>query len=121
MFYKSKITALIFTFVFSLIIAPLFGTEGSFRTIGYFAEWGIYGRNYQVQDIPGEKLTHVNYAFAKIENGKVSVWDSYAALEKFFPETDSWDEEIKGNFKQFKLLKEKHPYEKGVAVGILVT
>ena len=34
--------------------------------VAYFAEWGIYDRNYHVTDIPAEKLTHVIYAFAKI-------------------------------------------------------
>jgi len=34
------------------------------HVIGYFAEWGVYGRDYQVEDIPADKLTHINYAFA---------------------------------------------------------
>ena len=35
--------------------------------VGYFAEWGIYGRNH-VSDIPAEKLTDINYAFANINS-----------------------------------------------------
>lgn len=36
------------------------------KIIGYVPSWGIYGRNYQVADIDGSKLTHVNYAFADV-------------------------------------------------------
>lgn len=88
-----------------------FVNADSFKVIGYFAEWGIYGRNYQVKDIPAEKLTHINYAFAKVANGEVVVWDDYAALDKAFS-GDSWDEPLRGNFKQLKLLKMRHPHLK---------
>lgn len=84
---------------------------------GYFAEWGIYGRNYHVSDIPADKITHVIYAFAKISNGEVDLFDSYAAIDKFYP-GDNWNEPLRGNFKQLKLLKEKHPHLKTlIAVG----
>ncbi|KWT92719.1 glycoside hydrolase family 18 protein [Candidatus Magnetominusculus xianensis] len=83
----------------------------AYKIVGYFVEWGVYARNYQVSDIPAAKLTHINYAFAKIDdNGEIAVWDTYAALEKFYPATDSWSvNEIRGNFKQLRLLKEKYP------------
>ena len=85
------------------------------RIVGYFVEWGVYARNYHVADIPVEKLTHINYAFAKIENGRVAVWDTYAALEKFYPATDSWTDPsgtLRGNFNQLRVLKETYPHIK---------
>jgi chitinase len=49
------------------------------RIIGYFTSWGIYGRNFQVADIPADKLTHVNYAFANVSAaGEVVMGDAYA-------------------------------------------
>ena len=49
------------------------------RIIGYFPSWGIYGRDYQVEDIPAEKLTHINYAFANIGTDlRITMGDSYA-------------------------------------------
>ncbi len=53
---------------------------------GYFAEWGIYGRNYQVTDLPVKYLTHINYAFLNIENGIPVLGDPWAAVEKRYPE-----------------------------------
>jgi len=85
------------------------------KVVAYFVEWGVYGRDYHVADIPADKITHINYAFAKVENGKVAVWDSYAALEKLYPETDSWNDPpgtIRGNFNQLRLLKERYPHIK---------
>lgn len=94
--------------------------SGDRIVLGNFAEWAVYGRDYHVMDIPADKLTHVNYAFAKVtSDGEIEVWDTYAALEKHYPETDSWEiDEIKGNFKQLRLLKEAHSHLKlTVALG----
>jgi len=111
------------TFFFSFLILLSFVSE-AFSTdriiLGNFAEWAVYGRDYHVMDIPADKLTHVNYAFAKVtSDGGIEVWDVYAALKKHYPETDSWEiDEIKGNFKQLRLLKEAYPHLKvTVAVG----
>ena len=80
------------------------------KIVGYFVEWGIYGRDYNVSDIPAEKLNVINYAFANISDaGEVVLYDSYAAVEKAFP-GDSWDEPLRGNFKQLIKLKEQHPH-----------
>ena len=38
--------------------------ESPFKVIGYYAEWT--DARYPLAGIPGDKLTHVNYAFAKI-------------------------------------------------------
>lgn len=81
--------------------------------VGYFAEWGIYGRNYHVADIPASKLTVVNYAFAQIKNGEVAVYDTYAALEKQYP-GDTWDQPVKGTFNQVAKLKAANPHLKVV-------
>ncbi len=44
---------------------------GQYAKVGYFVQWGIYGRQYFVRhlDTSGSaaKLTHINYAFANID------------------------------------------------------
>jgi chitinase len=80
------------------------------KIVGYFVEWGIYGRNYNVSDIPAEKLNVINYAFANISPaGEVVIYDSWAAIEKAFP-GDSWDKMPRGNFNQLRKLKQTHPH-----------
>jgi chitinase len=101
----------------------------------YFPEWGIYGRNFQVADIPAEKLTHVFYSFLNLKsNGEVALFDSFAAVEKRFAagetvsgEADKWyyppgdpraTQTVWGNFNQLAQLKEKFPHLKvSIAVG----
>ncbi|HEY9059085.1 MAG TPA: glycosyl hydrolase family 18 protein [Pseudobacteroides sp.] len=87
--------------------------------VGYFPEWGIYeGHNfYEVSDIPWEKITHINYAFAKIENGKIAIYDSWAATGKPFGD-DKWDTPLKGNFGQLIKYKKLYPKVKTlISVG----
>jgi len=101
----------------------------------YFPEWGIYGRNYQVADVPAERLTHLFYSFLDLKrSGEVALFDSFAAVEKRFPahetvsgEADQWyyppgdpraTQTVWGNFNQLAQLKAKHPHLKvSVAVG----
>lgn len=94
---------------------------GDSKIIGYFAEWGIYGRNYHVKNIhtsgSADKLTHIVYAFGNVTNGKCAVGDSYAAYDKAYSAADSvdgvadtWDTgALRGNFGQLKRLKKMHP------------
>ncbi len=102
----------------------------------YFVEWGVYGRNYHVADMPAEDLTHVLYGFIPIcgpntslqsanpsgysalvqqcagkPDYSVVVHDKFAALEKSYP-GDQWDDPIRGNFGQLMKMKQQHPHIK---------
>jgi chitinase len=49
--------------------APTTVTPGPGRLVGYLASWNI-GRSYAVSDVPVDKISHLNYAFATIsDNG----------------------------------------------------
>lgn len=93
--------------------APLAAQESPAepRIIGYFASWKIYGDEpYLVTDIPADKLTHINYAFAAIsEDGDIALLDEWGDTQFPYP-NDADDQPLKGNFYQLQLLKEAHPH-----------
>jgi len=68
------------------------------KLIGYYANWICY-KGYEPTKVPVEKLTHLNYAFANIENGEVVLGDKWIDVEKSFG-GDS-DSPIKGNYNLF--------------------
>jgi GH18 family chitinase/cellulose synthase/poly-beta-1,6-N-acetylglucosamine synthase-like glycosyltransferase/peptidoglycan/xylan/chitin deacetylase (PgdA/CDA1 family) len=88
------------------------------RVVGYFTQWSIYRRGYPVKSIhttgSAERLTHVNYAFAKIgDDLKCASGDPYADHEKVFDAGESVDGiadpssgvALRGNFRQLEKLK----------------
>jgi len=89
------------------------------RIVGYYIEWGIYARDYHPLDIPADKITHINYAFANIGTDlEIEVGDAYAAIDKYYP-GDSWLDPFRGTYKQLNIvLKEQYPHLKTfISVG----
>jgi chitinase len=108
----------------------LMGADHPRRVIGYFTSWRN-GANeqpsYLVNDIPWDKITHINYAFAHVDaNNKVSIGDPNspnnpatnmewpgvvgAELDPSFP--------YKGHFNLLNKYKKLHPQVKTlVSVG----
>jgi chitinase len=96
-------------------------STGSKVKLGYFTEWGIYGRNYQVKNLvtsgSAAKLTHINYAFGNVTNGQCAIGDSYADYDKAYDAStsvdgtaDTWDAgALRGNFNQLRELKKLYP------------
>lgn len=73
--------------------------NGNLKIVGYFPEWGIYDRNFQVAQIPASSLNVVNYAFADISAaGEVTLFDRWAAVDK-----------PNANFAELRKLKQSNP------------
>ncbi|MCX4773991.1 glycoside hydrolase family 18 protein [Streptomyces sp. NBC_01285] len=100
--------------------APAAPTAAGSKVVGYFTDWGVYQRNYHVKNIEtsgsADKLTHINYAFGNVQDGKCTVGDSYADYEKAYTAdqsvdgvADTWDQELRGSFNQLRKLKKLHP------------
>ncbi|WP_406348908.1 glycoside hydrolase family 18 protein [Streptomyces sp. NBC_00144] len=90
------------------------------KVVGYFADWDVYQRNYQVKNIQtsgsADKLTHINYAFGNVTGGKCAIGDAYADYQKTYDASssvdgtaDTWDQPVAGNFNQLRELKKLHP------------
>jgi len=69
------------------------------RLLAYFTSWSVYGRKYPVTDVPMDKLTHVNYAFANIIDGTCAVGDVYADIDKAFGQ-DNFVQPLRGSIHQ---------------------
>ena len=74
--------------------APAPAAPESPRIVGYYASWAAAG-GYPAEKIPAAKLTHVNYAFAVIRDGRCALRNETAAREQF---------------EQLRRLKRDHPH-----------
>ncbi|GGQ25810.1 chitinase [Streptomyces virginiae] len=88
--------------------------------LGYFTNWGVYGRNYHVKNLvtsgTASKITHINYAFGNVQNGQCTIGDAYADYDKAYTAdqsvdgvADTWDQPLRGNFNQLRKLKKQYP------------
>ncbi|WP_327072299.1 glycoside hydrolase family 18 chitinase [Kitasatospora purpeofusca] len=91
--------------------------------LGYFTNWGVYGRNYHVKNLvtsgSAAKITHINYAFGNVQNGKCTIGDAYADYERAYTAdqsvdgvADTWDQPLRGSFNQLRELKRLYPHIK---------
>ncbi|MFF5362129.1 glycoside hydrolase family 18 protein [Streptomyces scabiei] len=90
------------------------------KVVGYFIDWGIYGRQYYVKNIEtsgsAKKLTHINYAFGNVVDGRCAIGDPWADADRPFSTeesvdgvADSADQPLSGSFNQLRKLKKLHP------------
>ncbi|MCG9556439.1 glycosyl hydrolase family 18 protein [Vibrio kanaloae] len=101
----------------------------------YFVEWGIYGRDYTIDNLPADNLTHILYGFIPIcgpnesvksvggnsynalmaacqgvNDYEVVIHDPWAAFQKSFPQAGhEYSSPIKGNYAMMMALKQRNP------------
>lgn len=127
-FLKAGIYALLLVAFF---IAPLMpaavpaSASTGKQVVGYFIEWGVYGRSYLVKNIAtsgsADQLTVINYAFGNVApdaSGNVvcmlgDEWADYqipwSAEQSVDGQAVEWPNPILGNFQQLKALKAMYP------------
>ncbi|WP_336323155.1 glycoside hydrolase family 18 protein [Streptomyces lavendofoliae] len=103
--------------------APAAHTRAAPKVVGYFTNWGVYGRDYHVKNIrtsgSAARLTHINYAFGNVQDGKCTLGDAFADYERAYTadqsvdgRADTADQPLRGNFNQLRKLKKLHPHIK---------
>jgi chitinase len=103
------------------VAAPAEASSRRYVKVGYFTQWGIYGRSFPVANLQTSgaagKLTHINYAFSDVtEDGLCASADAWADWQVPFPAGTSVDgvadqagQPIAGNLNQLRKLKEANP------------
>ena len=108
------------------------GSAHGSRVVGYFIEWGIYGRGYRVKDVAtsgsAAKLTAINYAFgdvapdatvtrlqARRRVGRLPVPGQPSSRSTAWPRSPA--AAVLGNFQQLQALKELHPPQGLISLG----
>ncbi|WP_305404403.1 glycosyl hydrolase family 18 protein [Photobacterium leiognathi] len=112
-----------------------FDTDPSVVMGTYFVEWGIYGRDYTVDNLPADNLTHILYGFIPIcgpnesvksvggnsfnalqtackgvNDYEVVIHDPWAAFQKSFKQAGhEYSTPIKGNYAMLMALKQRNP------------
>jgi chitinase len=119
MHYCRSLCLILFSFLFTF---SSFATPtGSLKRVAYFAEWGVYAREYEMADVPAERLTHLLYAFAVIDPAtyECKVYDNWAALQTGFEPRNGFSAQAmddqtnqSGNFARIKALKARYPHLK---------
>ncbi|MGR5266604.1 glycosyl hydrolase family 18 protein [Vibrio astriarenae] len=112
-----------------------FNTDPNTVVGTYFVEWGIYGRDYTIDNLPADNLTHILYGFIPIcgpnasvksvggnsfnalqtacrgvPDYEVVIHDPWAAFQKSFPQAGhQYSTPIKGNYAMMMALKQRNP------------
>jgi chitinase len=81
------------------------------RIIGYYAGWTAKSKNYTPSSIPGNRLTHINYAFGLIGPDDRAVLGDVEA-DIVTSDVSITPNELGGNFLLLKQLKERYPHLK---------
>ncbi len=113
---------------------------GRHAKVGYFVQWGIYGRQYFVKNLPAAQLTHVNYAFGNVDQVNKTCLQGVTRATSLNPQdpdqgtgagdadadyarpmsaaqsvdgiADTGWEPVRGNFNQLRKLKARYPHIK---------
>jgi chitinase len=80
------------------------------RVVGYLAAWGVRSKGTRIAELPGERLTHVIYAFARIgTNGRLALGDRCLDLGVCEGRSGQGGVAQGGNFAELRALKQRHP------------
>jgi chitinase len=83
------------------------------KFVGYLASWNVGSKGMFITNLPGDRLTHINYAFASIaKNGKVMLADPCLDVGECNNVTKVSDKTPEGNFGQLQILKKRYPHLK---------
>ena len=79
------------------------------RIVGYLASWGVRSKGTKIADLPGNELTHIIYAFARVtEDGRLALGDPCLDIGQC-DSTAAPPAKDGGNFAELRRLKARYP------------
>src|ERR1700730_15295274 len=99
--------------------------HGRKKIVGYFPQWGVYG-GFFVKNLissgSASLLTHLDYAFANVQNNQCVSFDTWADYQKPLTADQTVNGQADsqapnafvGNFHQLKELKKLYPHLKTI-------
>jgi chitinase len=84
------------------------------RIVGYLASWGVRSKGTRIAELPGDQLTHIIYAFARVtDDGRLALGDPCTDIGQCNATTDTLRSAnavpAGGNFAELRRLKERYP------------
>ena len=120
MIFKAPKLVLFFLILTNFIFPQQNQPQHSKKVVGYFAQWAMYARDYNVLDIEADKLTHLMYAFydTKFDEStdvvtllSLDEWADFghneSAMHPYVSELFPSAEPVKGNFGDLLILKDQ--------------
>lgn len=83
------------------------------RVVAYYPGWSADAQEpYEATDIPGDLLTHVNYAFANVDaaSGQIALGRPDLDVDRVYPDDRRGLGAFGGNFGQLVALKARYPH-----------
>jgi chitinase len=81
------------------------------RIVGYLAAWGVRSKGTRIAALPGDRLTHIIYAFARVgADGRLALGDVCLDLGECDGRTGQDAGGGGGNFAALRALKGRHPH-----------
>ena len=88
----------------------------------YYGNWDGYGRNFQICNVPGDKLDYLFYSFLDPSTGTCQFSDAWLDIQRPGPidgvcgsALQSSSSPLLGNMYQLKMLKQRYPNLKVIA------
>ena len=88
----------------------------------YYGNWDGYGRNFQICNVPGDKLDYLFYSFIDPSTGTCQFSDAWLDIQRPGPNDgvcgsalQSSSSPLLGNMFQLKMLKQRYPNLKVIA------
>lgn len=104
--------------VTSNVVTLTTGPSHNKYVVGYYAQWAIYARDFNVSDIRAENLTHLMYAFydtlfdENTDTSAIESLDDYADYGHTEDPGVSFSSDLQGNLGALKVLREENPHLK---------